>query len=526
MRPDQQSQGSNLPPNNPTQPYNSVRPQSNRARTIFSPPVQLPGTQFNQYTQPTPNLPVPQQVNPGVPGMNPAQFAQVPKAQPKKHSKRNLLIITAAAAITLITVASFYALYYLPRRPDAVVAKALSGTMQLLLQGQMSANISGLATYTDADQQTRLRSEISGSLNADKGFSISASNALSQAEEAQAFKASLQTADYNDYFVKLDADDRPLPDAPIEQQQDVQPPADNENTYQLIQTILQANDNKWLKITDEQFKEVLKQQRDDRAIDERIPLARLAAIYRTAPFVSVNEVVGVEDISGQESRHYKVTLSHPKLRVFLGQVKEQQLSLAGFGDKDIDSLISRLKDGSSTFDLWINEQGYVNQLSFEIKRAASEILRVRLTLSDIGTPQPVVKPNDSEPLRPLLEDLLGVNDDNGVAPSTETPEGRDAERKTDIRAIQSKIEEFYALNGSYPIKLAEIKDLAAELCRDPAGGGTCAAPDYSYGAFRFSSSPSVTTSTDCNNSSEQCQKFILFTSKMEAEANPFSVTSE
>ncbi len=526
MRPDEYSQGSNLRPNNSPQSHNGLRPQSNRARTLFSPPVQLPGTQFNQYSQPPPNLPTPQQVNQAVPSMNPAQFTQISPTQSKRHTKRNLLIITATVAVIFIGLTSFYALYYLPRRPDAVVAKALAGTMQLLLQGQMSANVSGLATYTSTEQQGRLRSEISGSLNASQGFSITATNTLSQAEESQAFKTSLQTSDYNDYYVKLDANDRPLPDAPPEQPGIAQPTGENEGIYQLIETIQQTNDKTWLKITDEQFKEVLKQQREDQAADARIPLVRLAVIYRSAPFISVDEVVGVEDISGQESRHYKVMLSHPQLRAFLGQVKAQQLSFAGFGDKDVDLLISRINNGFSTFDVWINEQGYVNQLSFEFKPSDGEVVRIRLTLSDIGTPQPVIKPNDSESLRPLLEEVLGVNDTNTVAPSTETPGGRDAERKADIKAIQSKIEEFYALNGSYPLKLSDIKDLAAELCRDPGGSGTCATPDYGYVALRFSSSPSVTVTTDCNNSSEQCQKFILFSSKMEAETNPYSVTSE
>jgi prepilin-type N-terminal cleavage/methylation domain-containing protein len=36
---------------------------------------------------------------------------------------------------------------------------------------------------------------------------------------------------------------------------------------------------------------------------------------------------------------------------------------------------------------------------------------------------------------------------------------RDAERKSDIRALQSKVAEYYALNGYYPTALSQITSL-------------------------------------------------------------------
>ena len=61
---------------------------------------------------------------------------------------------------------------------------------------------------------------------------------------------------------------------------------------------------------------------------------------------------------------------------------------------------------------------------------------------------------------------------------------RDTERKSDMRAIQSKLAEYYALNNRYPTALSDAAlNLGAESCKAPGGSGTCAAPDYTYKAF-------------------------------------------
>lgn len=48
--------------------------------------------------------------------------------------------------------------------------------------------------------------------------------------------------------------------------------------------------------------------------------------------------------------------------------------------------------------------------------------------------------------------------------------GRDAERKADIRLIESKLAEHYADEGSYPALLDELSDVPADALADPSDG--------------------------------------------------------
>jgi prepilin-type N-terminal cleavage/methylation domain-containing protein len=109
---------------------------------------------------------------------------------------------------------------------------------------------------------------------------------------------------------------------------------------------------------------------------------------------------------------------------------------------------------------------------------------------------------------------------------------RDAERKSDIRALQSKVAEYYALNGNYPITLNAVPSLPADACKAPGGTGTCGTPDYGYHAYRAGTTPAVATATDCDNGANSCTQYIIYAdtsvnakSAMETVANPYTVTS-
>jgi prepilin-type N-terminal cleavage/methylation domain-containing protein len=107
---------------------------------------------------------------------------------------------------------------------------------------------------------------------------------------------------------------------------------------------------------------------------------------------------------------------------------------------------------------------------------------------------------------------------------------RDAERKSDIRALQSKVAEYYALNGYYPTALSQITSLPADACKAPGGSGTCSASDYTYKAFKTGTAVATTSTTDCDNSTNNCVAYIIYTPNsgvgaMETINNPYSVTS-
>jgi prepilin-type N-terminal cleavage/methylation domain-containing protein len=107
---------------------------------------------------------------------------------------------------------------------------------------------------------------------------------------------------------------------------------------------------------------------------------------------------------------------------------------------------------------------------------------------------------------------------------------RDAERKSDIRALQSKVAEYFALNGYYPTALSQITNLPAGACQAPGGTGDCTTGDYIYKAFKTGTAVATTSTTDCDNTTNNCVSYIIYTPNsgvgaMETIPNPYSVTS-
>ncbi len=107
--------------------------------------------------------------------------------------------------------------------------------------------------------------------------------------------------------------------------------------------------------------------------------------------------------------------------------------------------------------------------------------------------------------------------------STSAAHQRDAERKTDIKSLQLKVTEYYAINAHYPLALGEISDLPAPACRAPNSKGTCAQPDYTYKAFKDAGSARPAKQTDCDNKTTPCGAFIIYTYSMEKLPNPYQV---
>ena len=107
--------------------------------------------------------------------------------------------------------------------------------------------------------------------------------------------------------------------------------------------------------------------------------------------------------------------------------------------------------------------------------------------------------------------------------STSAARRRDTERKADIKALQLKVSQYYAINARYPVALSEISDLPPPACQAPRGQGTCAQPDYVYKAFGSAGSAGPAEQTNCDNKSKPCAAFIIYTYSMEKLPNPYLV---
>lgn len=112
---------------------------------------------------------------------------------------------------------------------------------------------------------------------------------------------------------------------------------------------------------------------------------------------------------------------------------------------------------------------------------------------------------------------------------------RDSKRQTDVNAIDSHLEAFYADNGYYP-SLADLQDTASggfvqtqlkglpvDALTDPKGGaitGSAPAP----GTYAYSYVATGCTTTSKTDSSNQCTGFTL-TAELEGNTTPFSKSS-
>jgi prepilin-type N-terminal cleavage/methylation domain-containing protein len=105
---------------------------------------------------------------------------------------------------------------------------------------------------------------------------------------------------------------------------------------------------------------------------------------------------------------------------------------------------------------------------------------------------------------------------------------RDTERKSDMRSIQSKLAEYYALNGRYPTALSDSGlALPVDSCKAPSGTATdCSAPDYAYKAFLTATATPADTyaasnSATADGTGTDAGKYILYINNLETGSSTY-----
>lgn len=103
--------------------------------------------------------------------------------------------------------------------------------------------------------------------------------------------------------------------------------------------------------------------------------------------------------------------------------------------------------------------------------------------------------------------------------------GRDSQRKTDINALQSHVEAYYAQNGSYPTlaminddawRAANMKGLDPEALRDPKAptatvdlAGTATTTAYGYSSLAGGAACTVTGTLPAVDVTADCDSYAL-----------------
>jgi prepilin-type N-terminal cleavage/methylation domain-containing protein len=100
---------------------------------------------------------------------------------------------------------------------------------------------------------------------------------------------------------------------------------------------------------------------------------------------------------------------------------------------------------------------------------------------------------------------------------------RDTEKKSDMRAIQSKIAEYYAIQSKYPLLLNDATlALPLDACKSGTSTATCTASDYTYKAFLAATAAPAATNTaaaaaTANATATDSAKYVLYVNNMEAQ---------
>lgn len=106
---------------------------------------------------------------------------------------------------------------------------------------------------------------------------------------------------------------------------------------------------------------------------------------------------------------------------------------------------------------------------------------------------------------------------------------RDKERQTDIGALHSQLEAYYAQNGSYPAladvndstwRTTNLKGLDAEALKDPKGSSQALAGTPSNTQYGY-----ATNSGTCTTAAADCTSYTLTANKEEGTNQTFVKTS-
>lgn len=113
---------------------------------------------------------------------------------------------------------------------------------------------------------------------------------------------------------------------------------------------------------------------------------------------------------------------------------------------------------------------------------------------------------------------------------------RNSQRQTDINAVDSHVEAYFAANGYYPtladlnsdsFRTNNLKGLDPQALIDPKGGsiqGTTDSSHYSYVASASAGSGLTCDNTQPSSTTNQCDAFVL-TATLEGSSTPYTKQS-
>lgn len=434
-----------------------------------------------------------------------------PQVVPPKLSffakfKKPALLIPLAAIIVLGTgAAGAYFGYYVPNKPQNILAKSFQNTLaqhQATTQGTFeltSSGVSGKVDYTvqmDADAHSvdaNLKTTISG-VNIPVEILSSGGNLYVKVGDLTTLEGLVDT-----YLgAETGASLKPTEDK-----------------------IIKAVTNQWIEIDST----LIKEAKLDCLTAYPAPFSQsdirgLANSYKTNQFVTISSRTS-DTVNGAPAYKYQLSIDDntaakynlndsayfKKLSACLNQGKNTSLNL------------NSLKDGDKTpVTVWVDKKtklivGYASVSTAQDKtKGVTGSLTGTINYGKVS----IKAPANAKPVLNLVSELgLGdlVSSFTG-GDNQATASAKDTERKTDINALQAQLEAYYAENGYYPTQVSlndatwravNLKGLDPEALKDPNGSSEVLSSKPVKNSYSY-----VTVPAACDNGTHgNCNSYTL-----------------
>lgn len=428
----------------------------------------------------------------------------------KKRFGKKALVALAAVLVLLGGSAAAYLGYYLPNKPENVLAKAAENSLEA-----HQAKITGLLDITSSGISSRVDYTIA--MDEDNhATDIKADTTISGVK----IPLELMTVKGNLYFKIGDL-------STIESLINGFVAANSPDVMKLEKQINSKITNQWIEVDNTLIKEAkIGCLMNYPTAVSQTDIQSLAKSYSGSPFVTINSH-SPDTVNGADAIKYELQINDNKLAGVdlsgAGYVKNLNSCL-----KSIDPAssvdLSSFKDNDTTpITLWVDKSDkkivkFASQSTAKDKtNGVQGALSGTITYGDVN----IQPPAKSVPLLKLLSDL-GLGDIFNSFTSSYTGvqlKARDTERETDINAMQSMLEVYYADHGYYPT-LANLNDLSwvaanikggdKEALKDPQGTSYALAGQPADHVYSYQVTP-----TGCDNTATQCQHYTL-TATLEA----------
>lgn len=438
-------------------------------------------------------------------------------AQPKKRfsfkkpGKKILVPVIVILAILGGSAAAYFG-YYVPNKPENVLAKAVQNS--LLAQSFTSTgtiNITSSGVSGKADYTAKVD-------NSNHAVDLNLDTTISGVK----IPLELMSANGNLYF-KLG--DLTTLEGLISQFGGALGSSDSQ---QLVAKINKDVANQWVVVDSTLIKEAkLSCLTNYPAQFSQADVQEITGSYKKDPFVTISSHSS-DTVDGQPATKFQLALNDDKMSAInlnsVGYFKGLNGCLKSIGFSSGLNLGSVKDNDNTPLTLWVGKADkrvvkYASHsTAYDKKNGVAGTLEGTVSYGAVN----IQVPTKAKPVLDLINDL-GLGDLAGLAlnggsvgnsgSGSGSSAVKDTERQTDLNAIQSQLEVYFTENGFYPTfsqlssltwRQANLKGVDESAFKDPDGTSSSLSASPKAGIYAYQPTPA-----GCNNVTVQCQHYTI-----------------